>query len=203
MDGGGSRSWLQSLNLCLTKVLEFAAVSVVATLVLDVVWGVLTRYAWGEQAQWSEELARFLLIWVSMLGGALAFRRNEHLGIDFLVTKLDYDVRKGTVLFTQGMVCFVATSVFLYGGSRLVLDAFVLEQTTPALGWMMGYVYLAVPIAGLFMVLFSIENMLTMWSTSAEALFRNGNPSADIVQPGLNDPANQYADINVAPKGDR
>ena len=76
-------------NMILVRILEILAILAMGTLVLDVVWGVMTRYLIGEQAKWTEELARFLLIWVSMLGGALAFRRREHLGIDFLIGLTD------------------------------------------------------------------------------------------------------------------
>jgi TRAP-type C4-dicarboxylate transport system permease small subunit len=55
---------------------------------------------------------------------------------------------------------FFAISIFVYGGSRVVSDALTMEQTTPALGWKMGYVYLALPISGVFMVLYTIENLI-------------------------------------------
>ena len=140
------------------------AIAVIAILVLDVVWGVATRYLLGEQAKWSEELARFLLIWVSMLGGALAFRNKEHLGIDFLVAKFDDETRLGMRLFKEAIVCLAALGIFVIGGYQLVSDAMVLGQTTPALGWMMGYVYLCVPISGIFIMMFSLEDMAEAWS---------------------------------------
>lgn len=146
-------------NMILVRILEILAILAMGTLVLDVVWGVMTRYLIGEQAKWTEELARFLLIWVSMLGGALAFRRREHLGIDFLIGLMDTDVRGGMHKFKQGIVCFSVIAVFLYGGFRIVWDALVAQQTTPALGLKMGYVYSAVPLAGIFILLFAIEDM--------------------------------------------
>jgi TRAP-type C4-dicarboxylate transport system permease small subunit len=42
----------------------------------------------------------------------------------------------------------------------VVSDALALEQTTPALGWKMGYVYLALPISGFFVLLYTVENLL-------------------------------------------
>ena len=55
-----------------------------------------------------------------------------------------------------------AMTIFLYGGGRMVIDALVMEQTTPALGWKMGYIYLALPISGFFIVLFTIENLIAL-----------------------------------------
>ncbi len=151
---------LASLNAVLIRVLEVLAILAIGILVVDVVWGVGTRHLLGAQAEWTEELARFLLIWVSMLGGALAFRRREHLGIDFFIGSLHDDARGGMRLLKFGIVCFGAASVFLYGGVRIVSDALIAEQTTPALGWKMGYVYAAVPLAGVFILLFALEEML-------------------------------------------
>ncbi len=46
----------------MVRVLEWGLILAVALLVFDVVWGVFTRYVMGEQAKWTEELARFLLV---------------------------------------------------------------------------------------------------------------------------------------------
>jgi TRAP-type C4-dicarboxylate transport system permease small subunit len=45
-----------------------------------------------------------------------------------------------------------------------------MEQTTPALGWKMGYVYLALPISGFFMILFTLENLIETLATPAAQL---------------------------------
>lgn len=144
----------------LSKALEWLLIIAVLLLVCDVVWGVFTRYVMGEQAMWSEELARFLLVWVSLIGGALAFGTKSHLGVDYFVEKFEPSVRKKMAVFSHLVVLFFAGSIFIYGGGRVVYDALILEQMTPALGWKMGYVYMALPIAGCFMALFTFENMI-------------------------------------------
>jgi TRAP-type C4-dicarboxylate transport system permease small subunit len=52
----------------------------------------------------------------------------------------------------------------------VVAEALAMEQTTPAMGWQMGYVYLALPISGIFMVLFTIENLIETLMTSPGSL---------------------------------
>ena len=155
----------------MVRLLEGGLILAVALLVFDVVWGVFTRYVMNEQAKWTEELARFLLVWVSMLGGALAFGIKGHLGVDYFVGKLHPDARKMMALTTHGIVLFFAGAIFLYGGGRVVSDALAMEQMTPALGWKMGHVYLVLPIAGIFMVLFTIENLLETLATPAAQLY--------------------------------
>ena len=151
----------------MTSALDCVLIVAVALLVVVVVWGVFTRYVMGEQAKWTEELARFLLVWVALLGGAVAFGTKGHLGVDFFVGKFHAEARKLVAVIVHLIVLFFAGAVFLYGGIRVVFDALAMEQMTPALGWKMGYVYLALPLAGIFMVIYTIENLVETCSTPA------------------------------------
>ncbi len=151
---------LLKFKKAMTSALNLALMGVVALLVFDVVWGVFTRYAMGEQAKWTEELARFLLIWVSLLGGAVAFGTKGHLGVDYFVGKLHPEAQKLMAVAVHLIVLFFSGVVFLYGGIRVVGNALAMDQMTPALGLKMGYVYLALPIAGVFILLFTLENLI-------------------------------------------
>lgn len=169
---------LLQFNKLMTVLLNAILIIVVLALVLSVTWGVLTRsipvlsdwlsqsYGWQPwswlpkgQAKWTEEIARFLLIWVTLLGGAAAFGTKAHLGVDYFAEKLHPDARRWMAVFANLVVLFFALAIFVFGGWRVVFDALTMEQMTPALGWKMGHVYLALPIAGFFMVLFTLENI--------------------------------------------
>jgi TRAP-type C4-dicarboxylate transport system permease small subunit len=152
----------------MTAGLNTVLIIAVALLVFDVVWGVFTRYVMGEQAKWTEELARFLLVWVALLGGAVAFGTKGHLGVDYFVEKFDPTAQKMMAIMVHLIVLFFAVSVFVYGGSHIVSDALAMEQMTPALGWKMGHVYLALPIAGVFMVIYTLENLIETIAANEE-----------------------------------
>ena len=154
----------------LTKVLNLVLIVAVAALVFDVVWGVFTRYVMGEQAQWSEELARFLLVWVSLIGGAVAFGTKGHLGVDYFVGKFDPSARKTMAVIVHGIVLFFAAAIFIYGGSRVVGNSLAVDQTTPALQWKMGHIYMALPISGIFMLIYTLENLIETLKTPATEL---------------------------------
>ena len=184
---------LRKLNLlknAMTRALEFALIVAVAALVGSVVWGVMTRtsgdfvveysggsvtgiWAWlpTGQAQWTEELAKFLLIWVSLLGGAVAFGRQSHLGVDYFVGKLDKDASQWSRMVVHAVVMFFAIAVLVVGGMRVVSNTLAMEQTTPVLGWKMGHVYLALPIAGVFVILYTLES-----AAETLAAIRRGEP---------------------------
>lgn len=150
----------KAIRIALCRLLEAALIVAVLVLVLDVLWGVFTRKVLGDQAQWSEELARFLLIWISLLGGAVAFGERAHLGVDYFVGKLAPQAKRFMAVVVQLIVLTFAVTIFLLGGGRVVLDTLAVGQDTPALGIEKGYVYLALPIAGVFMTLFAIEQLV-------------------------------------------
>jgi TRAP-type C4-dicarboxylate transport system permease small subunit len=62
--------------------------SLLAMMVLCVTWQIVSRYFLGDPSSWTEELSRFLLIWVGLLGGSYAYHAKMHLGLDLLAERL-------------------------------------------------------------------------------------------------------------------
>jgi TRAP-type C4-dicarboxylate transport system permease small subunit len=135
---------------------------VVAALVLDVLWGVCSRFVLQSPSRWTEEAATSLLVWVSLLGAAVAFGRREHLGLDYVVKQLDPDARRLAAIVGQVIVIVFAAAALVGGGFVLVKETLAAGQRMPALGIKQGYVYLAVPISGLFIILFGCERMIEL-----------------------------------------
>ncbi len=142
----------------------------VAVLVLDVLWGVVSRYLLGAQSSWTEELARMVLIWVVMLGAAVAMGSREHLGLDFIVARMDGPSRKIMRIAVDLIVLAFTVSVLLIGGGALVAQTLRLGQMMMAVAIPKGYVYLAVPVSGVFFLAFSIQSIL-------ETLFGGPGPA--------------------------
>jgi TRAP-type C4-dicarboxylate transport system permease small subunit len=153
---------LLALKAVLVRLLEWIVIVVVAALVLDVLWGVFSRFVLRSPSRWTEEVATILLIWVSLLGAAVAFGRNEHLGIDYLVKKFDPSARRLMALVAEAVVAVFAGAVLVYGGYVLVGETLRAGQLTSALGIRQGYVYLAVPISGMFILLFCLERIVEL-----------------------------------------
>ena len=108
------------LKKWLVKGLEIAVMLVMGFLVIDVVLGVFTRYVLGHQIQWTEELAKLLLIWVSLLGASVAFIRKSHLGVDYFVNKLNERWKNIGQILVYLLVAVFASIVLVYGGCSLV-----------------------------------------------------------------------------------
>jgi len=132
-----------------------------AILVCDVLLGVVSRYVFGAQIKWTEELARYLLVWIGIVGAAAAFARKKHLGLDVLVMFFPESSRRKTTIIAD-IVCLLFTfAVFLYGGTILTFQAFEINHILPALQIPYGFVFLVLPVAGFFMTMFQIESLLS------------------------------------------
>jgi TRAP-type C4-dicarboxylate transport system permease small subunit len=150
---------LSLLRRGLDRLLQLFTIVAMAVLVLSVLWGVFTRYVMGSQADWTQPMATAMIIWVSMLGGALAYGERGHLGVDYFVGKLEPAARRVTEFLANTLVLLFAAGVMVYGGFMLVFDTLRYGQIVPGLAVERGYLYLAVPISGVFIVIYAIEAM--------------------------------------------
>jgi TRAP-type C4-dicarboxylate transport system permease small subunit len=151
-----------SLKHHTSRTLGNIAVGVTLVLVLDVLWGVFSRKILGDQTRWTEELARFLLVWISFIGAALAFIENKHLGVDLLTTRFDPAARKAGRIATQLLIGLFALFVLGIGGSQLVSSRFESGQLLPALQINKGWFYLAAPVSGFIIALFAFGDAVCL-----------------------------------------
>ena len=139
-----------------------------AILVCDVLLGVVSRYVFGAQVEWTEELACYLLIWTGITGAAAAFAKKKHLGLDALVTLFPESSRRKAATVSDTVCLLFTAIVFLYGGIMLTIQEFTIGSISPALQLPRGFVYLALPVAGFFMAVFQIESLFQSPSGSSD-----------------------------------
>lgn len=149
------------------KYIGYILVFLMALMTLDVLWGVFTRYAMGSQASWSEELARFLLIWIGILGAAFASGQNMHLAIELLMPKLQPKGQRRLKIIIYLLISLFSLTVMVVGGIRLMYITQVLGQLSPALRIPMWMVYSIVPLSGLLVIYYKINDLKTAPSETA------------------------------------
>ncbi len=148
---------MQKITYWIDRSLLITLEILMAAIVLDVIWQVVSRFIVRIPSNWSEELAGFLLIWIGLLGASYVMKIKGHLGIDILTYKLK-DMKKRVVeVIIYSTVSLFAIFVLVIGGLRLVRLTFILNQVSPTLGIKMGYVYLVLPITGLFMIYYAVN----------------------------------------------
>ncbi len=151
-----SSSAVQRFKSRLDKVLGVALVALMTVAVLNVLWQVATRFILGDPSSVTEELARYLLIWIGVLGAGYAVGQRAHLALELLPERLEGHSLQRLERLILGCVAAFALLVMVGGGIRLVYLQFMLGQTSPTLGWPLGAVYIVVPLSGLIMLVYTV-----------------------------------------------
>ena len=144
----------------LEKVLEWSVVILLAVMLFSVLWGVATRYVFADQSSWTDELARFMLIWVSIVGATYISGKNAHITIDLLPKSMSEKSKLKLEIIASCIILLFVALVFVIGGLRYVYISFHLGQKSAALEIPMGYVYLVLPICGIIIMYFKMMAIL-------------------------------------------
>ena len=150
------RAWVDML-------LKLVITTIFVVLVACVSWQVISRYVLGTPSTVTDELARFLFMWLALVGGAYTLGLRRHLAIDLLTQKLSGRARIISDIFVLFAIFGFATSVMIRGGSQLVLKTMASGQVTPALQFPMGLVYGAIPFAGAIIVFYCVIFAFELW----------------------------------------
>ncbi len=162
----------------LDRTLGGLLVALIAITVVNVLWQVATRFVLGSPSSVTEELARYLLIWISILGAGYSVGQRSHLALELLPEKLEGRSQRR---LQQAILLFIglfSLLVMVVGGLRLVYLQFLLGQTSSALGWPLGAVYLVVPLAGLVMLVYVIIFYFLLHREGVEALREVSTPDS-------------------------
>lgn len=146
------------------KLLESFMILIFAFLVLDVLFQVFSRYILGKSFTWTEEFARFSLIWLTILGAAYLNAKREHLSMDFLYEKFSVNNKRKASILIETFIFLFALIVMVIGGLNLVYITLHLEQLSGTLRIPLGYVYAILPFSGLLIMCFSIYHISTFYS---------------------------------------
>lgn len=146
-------------KLKLDKWIAHFLVVLMALMVLNVTWQVVSRYVFQSPSSFTDELSRYMLIWVGMLGAAYVAGKNEHLAIDILLTKLEEKAQNKLMILINCCILFFAVVVMLIGGSNLVYLTFILEQKSAVLQIPLAYIYGIIPFSGLLVIYYQVVSI--------------------------------------------
>lgn len=142
----------------LNKVMEILCSTILAAMVLVVLYQVFARKVLNNPNTVTEELVRFCLVWVSMLASAYVVGKKGHLCVTLLSDNLNEKGRRFLEIIVQVLFLLFAAVIMIYGGWQASLVT--MGQISPSLSIPMGYVYLAVPVSGAIMLVYSLMNLL-------------------------------------------
>jgi C4-dicarboxylate transporter DctQ subunit len=114
-------------------------------------WGVFCRYVLFAPLPWSEQIPKYAMIYMGFLGASVGISKNRHIGFDILVTRLPSMIRKLIIIAGRILILFFLVMMTIYGVSLALAVGF--SSNAPMLPIPMFYLFLAVPIGGVFMIL--------------------------------------------------
>ena len=129
-----------SLKKKLDKAIEVFIMILLAFMVIVAIWQVSSRYVFNSPSTISEELLRYCLIWLAMIGSAYMFGLREHMSITFFVEKFGEEVVRKLSILSEVIIVVFSLFVLVYGGVNITL--LTMKQVSAALGISMGYVKL-------------------------------------------------------------
>ncbi|MGO1384308.1 MAG: TRAP transporter small permease [Arachnia sp.] len=142
----------------MVKVISIACIVLFSVLVGTVVWQVFARQVLQSPSVWSEELARYLFVWLGFFGAALVFSERGHIAMDFLVRKLPTPLLRVTLILTQiALIAFIAI-VFIWGGISYAQQSW--NQSLSALPLTVGPMFLVLPLTGVLIIWFALIHLV-------------------------------------------
>ncbi|BCJ87591.1 TRAP transporter small permease [Effusibacillus dendaii] len=152
---------MQKISKSIDSLLNLLIAFSLAIMCILVFGNVVLRYVFNSGITWSEEMARFLFIWMIFLGGIAAFRDHEHLGVDSLIKKLPRSMKKAAYLVSNLIILYTLWLV-LEGSWKMTLLNF--DSKAPATGLPMAFIYGIGIVVGVSMGLIVVINLFRLFT---------------------------------------
>jgi TRAP-type transport system small permease protein len=142
----------------LTAILEYCAAALLAAACILICVQVFYRYILEAPLTWSEEILRFLFVWLSFLGATIVFRRGGHFRLDFLVHKIVAPKMAKQIFIAVDLLVLAFIVLLTYQGIAILKMAFFNNYV--AIDMSAGWSYLAIPVCCGLMIPYVISDLL-------------------------------------------
>ena len=118
---------------------------------------VFFRYALNHSLFWSEELARYLLVWLTFLGASVAYRRKVHPGIDIVYARMPSSIQRTVSIFIH-VISTILFGIMIFYGCQF--SYFVRLQISPALYLPKWFVFSIIPLSGIIFMIHGVTFLI-------------------------------------------
>ena len=157
---------IKSINSYINSLLRVVLSIFMTVMIVAVVWQVFTRFVLQDPSAFTDELSRYLLIWIGVLGGAYTYAIKRHLALELLAPKLSHRGQLVLGIIINLIIIAFAAVAFIYGGTALVTNTLKHGQISPGIviagkHLLIGYVYVVVPLTGYIISYFGTVDIIT------------------------------------------
>jgi len=146
-----------ALGNYLSKITIFIVILLAAVMVLTVLIGVFFRYVLRDSLGWTEELARYLMIWAALLSISIGIKDKEHVGIQLIIRNVPIKYARILNLLVN-VIILIFLSVLSYKGMYIANKA--IPQLSMGLGISMFWALLSIPVAGVLAIIQQIIQII-------------------------------------------
>lgn len=131
---------------------EAALLVILVPTLVDMFLGAVSRYVVGKAIYWAEELGTFGLVWLTMIGAAVALKRNAHFVMPTFLGRFSPRVQSGIALFNLFLIMLFGF-LMIFAGIETTLSSW--ETPSPALEVNLGIINLAGIVGGLLILIYA------------------------------------------------
>lgn len=147
---------MEGIRKVLDKILEVVAIAILSIMTILVVYQVVTRYVFHSPSSWSESVVTYGFIWLAMIGGAYVFGQRDHMAMTFVLDKFHGKTKTIIEMINELIIVIFGIGVLLIGGYLGAMKQ--MTQADSVLPITMGVIYIAIPIAGVAMIIYFLCN---------------------------------------------
>jgi len=168
------------LSQGLDRAATFLAVFALAAMTVVTTLQIVCRFFFTALS-WSEELSRYLMIWLTFLGASMGVKRGTHIAVTFAVSPLSPRWRQALALLVHVLALYFFLLVAFYGWRLMNFQAY---QVSAGLGLSMRYVYVSLPVGGALCAIHILAEILQLlagerpWHCFSSALSSSSSSSA-------------------------
>ena len=151
---------VQKIKNVLDSVILLVLSIIIISMVGLVSWQIFSRTFLQAPSAITEELVRFSLIWLGLLGAVYGFSKKQHISIMLVFNNLPYKIRQYVQVFIYVVLIIFFGQILFWGGLKIMQVAMI--QLSPTLRIPMGYVYSVLPISGILCIIYIILDIIEM-----------------------------------------
>ena len=151
---------IKKISYAFDRIEDFILVAMFSGMVAVIFYQVIMRYVFNNSSSWSEELGKFLFVWISWLGISIGARRTEHIKIAILVDRMPFAAAHVTNMLTEAIV-IVISAITAYYAYTLVLSQYSVHFA--AIKISMSWGYLSVLVGCALMAVRSVFAIYVAW----------------------------------------
>ncbi|MBE0529367.1 MAG: TRAP transporter small permease [Rhodospirillales bacterium] len=149
---------LADFNARMNRLLEYGVIVIFGIMTTVIFLQVIFRYGLEQSLSWSEELARYLFIWLTFLGASVAIREGTHIRVTLAVDAIKHRATNLSLSLTANLLGIAFLYILMTKGVTVAMRVLALEQISPTMEFLpIGVIYLAIPIGCFFMILNLLE----------------------------------------------